>query len=252
MKLTDNTIFITGGGSGIRRGLAEALHAKGNKVIISGRRRRALEEAPKANRGMAFVELDIENPESIASVANLLVKQYPELNVLINNAGIMKVDHVQNAVDDALVSPIVTTNLLGPIRVTSALIEHLKQQPAAWVIHVTAGAAFVPLAVTAAYSATKAALHSFSLSQRYLLNDTSVKVLELAPPYVQIELMGREQTVDPRAMPLREFVDETVRILVTDAHEVLTERVGFLRNDAGPNDAAATQQVNDWFAGGEH
>jgi NAD(P)-dependent dehydrogenase (short-subunit alcohol dehydrogenase family) len=89
---------------------------------------------------------------------NSLVKQYPELNVLINNAGIMKVDNVQNAVDDALASSIVTTNLLGPVRMTSALIEHLKQQPAAWVIHVTSGTAFVPLAVTAAYSATKAAL----------------------------------------------------------------------------------------------
>lgn len=252
MKLTDNTIFITGGGSGIGRGLAEALHAKGNKVIISGRRRSMLEEVANANRGMAFVELDIENPESIASVATLLVTRYPELNVLINNAGIMKVDHVQNAVDDALVSSIVTTNLLGPIRMTSALIEHLKQQPAAWVIHVTSGTAFVPLAVTAAYSATKAALHSFSLSQRYLLKDTSVKVLELAPPYVQTELMGAEQVADPRAMPLREFIDETIRNLRTDAHEVLTERVGFLRNGAGPNDAAATQQVNDWFARGGH
>jgi uncharacterized oxidoreductase len=159
MKPTGNTIFITGGGSGIRRGLAEALHAKGNKVIISGRRRSVLEEVTKANWGMVFVELDIESPASIASVAESLRKHYSELNVLINNAGIMKVDNVQNAVDDALVSSIVTTNLLGPVRMTSALIEHLKQQPAACVIHVTSGTAFVPLAVTAAYSATKAALH---------------------------------------------------------------------------------------------
>ena len=159
MKPTGNTIFITGGGSGIGRGLAEALHAIGNKVIISGRRRSVLEEVTKANWGMVFVELDIESPASIASVAESLRKHYPELNVLTNNAGIMKVDKVQNAVDDALVSSIVTTNLLGPVRMTSALIEHLKQQPAAWVIHVTSGTAFVPLAVTAAYSATKAALH---------------------------------------------------------------------------------------------
>jgi uncharacterized oxidoreductase len=225
MKLTGNTIFVTGGGSGIGRGLAEALHAKGDEVIVSGRRRSMLEEVTKANRGMVFV---------------------------INNAGIMKVDNVQNAVDDALVSSIVTTNLLGPVRMTSALIEHLKQQPAAWVIHVTSGTAFVPLAVTAAYSATKAALHSFSLSQRYLLKDTSVKGLELAPPYVQTELMGAEQVADPRAMPLQEFIDETLQVLGTDAHEVPTERVAFLRNSAGPNDAEATKQVNDWFASGAH
>ena len=152
---------------------------------------------------------------------NSLVKQFPELNVLINNVGIMKVDN-------ALISSIVTTNLLGPIRMTSALIEHLKQRPAAYVIHVTSRTAFVPLAVTAAYSTTRAALHSFSLSQRYLLRDTSVRVLELAPLYVQTELMGPEQVADPRAMPLQGFIDET------DAHGVLTERVAFLRNGAGP------------------
>ena len=128
----------------------------------------------------------------------------------------------------------------------TALIEHLKQQPAAYVIHVTSRTAFVPLAVTAAYSTTRAALHSFSLSQRYLLRDTSVRVLELAPLYVQTDLMGPEQVADPRAMPLQEFIDET------DAHEVLTERVAFLRNGAGPNDAEATKQVNDWFASGAH
>jgi len=87
---------------------------------------------------------------------------------------------------------------------------------------------------------------SFSLSQRYLLKDNSVKVLELAPPYVQTELMGAEQVADQRAMPLQEFIDET------DAHEVLTERVAFLRNGAGPNDAEATKQVNNWFASGAH
>ena len=252
MKLTGNTIFITGGGSGIGRGLAEALHAKGNKVIISGRRRNALEEVAKATPGIDFVELNIEDPKSIAAAAELVVRRHPALNVLINNAGIMKPDGVEGVVDDAVVSSTVTTNLLGPIRMTSALIEHLKRQPAAYVIHVTSGLAFVPMAMTATYSATKAALHSFALSQRYLLKGTSVKVLELAPPYVQTELMGPRQAADPRAMPLKEFIDETVRVLGTDAIEVLTERVGFLRKGAGVNDAAATDQLNDMFASEVH
>ncbi len=247
MKLTGNTIFITGGGSGIGRGLAEALHAKGNQVIISGRRKAALEAVAKANPGIEFVELDIEDPKSIAAAAGLLVKKYPQLNVLINNAGIMKLDGVQGEIDDAAVSSIVTTNLLGPIRMTSALIEHLKQQPQAYVINVSSGLAFVPLALTATYCATKAALHSFSLSQRYLLKDTSVKVLELAPPYVQTELTGPQQAADPRAMPLKDFIDETIQVLGTDAIEVLTERVGLLRNGAGPNDAQATEQFNNMF-----
>jgi uncharacterized oxidoreductase len=173
------------------------LHAKGKKGIISGRRRSVSEEVPKANREIAFVEPDIESPANIASVAESLRKRYPILSVLVNKAGIMKVDNVQDAVDHAFVPSIVATNLLGPIRMTSALIEHLKQQPAAWVTHVTSGTAFVPVAVTAAYSATRAAHHPFSFSQQYVVKDT-IWVLELAPPYVQTELMSAEQVAGPR------------------------------------------------------
>jgi uncharacterized oxidoreductase len=252
MKLTGNTIFITGGGSGIGRGLAEALHKLGNKVIISGRRKAVLDETTAANPGMASVELNIEDPASIAAVAAKLVVEYPALNVLINNAGVMKMDSVQGVVDDAAVSSIVTTNLLGPIRMTSALIEHLKAQPAAYVINVTSGLAFIPLAMTATYCATKAALHSFSLSQRYLLKGTSVKVLELPPPYVQTELMGPGQASDPRAMPLKEFIDETIQVLGTDAEEVSVARLAFLRNEAGPGDSAFTAKFNDMMAGESH
>src|ERR1700678_1872571 len=147
MKLTGNTIFITGGGSGIGRGLAEALHQYGNQVIISGRRKGHLEEVTKANPGMAFMELDITDPASIASVAKTLVAEYPKLNVVINNAGIMKMDDAGGVMDDDVIVGTLTTNLMGPIRMTSALIEHLKQQPDAAVIHMTSGLAFVPLAV---------------------------------------------------------------------------------------------------------
>lgn len=249
MKLTGNTIFITGGGSGIGRGLAEALHAKGNKVIISGRRKAVLEETVKANPGMEFVELNIDDPANIEAVAKRLVAEHPELNVLINNAGITRLDGVAGVVDDAAVVSIVTTNLLGPIRMTSALIEHLKKQPVAHVIHVTSGLAFTPLAMAATYSATKAALHSFSLSQRYLLKDTSVKVLEIVPPYVQTELGGPQQASDPRAMPLKDYIAETIEVLGTDADEVLVKNVAFLRNGTGPNDAAFTAKFNDMMVG---
>ena len=249
MKLAGNTIFITGGGSGIGRALAEALHAKGNQVIISGRRKSALAETVTANPGMASVELDVEDPASIAAVAKKLVEDYPKLNVLVNNAGIMKMDGVDGVVDDATVASIVTTNLLGPIRMTSALIEQLKGQPESAVINVTSGLAFTPMAATATYCATKAALHSFTMSQRYLLRGTSVKVLELAPPYVQTELMGDQQKTDPRAMPLQEFMDETMAVLGTDADEVLTERVKMLRNNPGPGEWAFVQKFNDMMAG---
>jgi len=249
MKLTGNTIFITGGGSGIGRGLAEALHDLGNQVIISGRRKAVLEKTTQANPGMAFVELNIENPASIAAVAERLTTEHPKLNVLVNNAGIMKPDGVAGVVDDALVASIVTTNLLGPIRMTSALIEHLKKQPEAAVAYVTSGLAFVPLALTATYSATKAAIHSYALSQRFLLKGTNVKVLELAPPYVQTELMGSHQASDPRAMPLKDYIEETIAALGTDVNEVLVERVGMLRNNPGPKEHEFVNKFNDMMAG---
>ena len=245
MKMTGNTIFITGGGSGIGRGLAEALHKLGNEVIISGRRQNVLDETVKANPGMTSVELDIESPESITAVAKQLIAEHPKLNVLINNAGIMANDKVDGVVDDAMVESVVTTNLLGPIRMTSALLEHLKGQDGATVIYVSSGLAFVPLAMSATYSATKAAIHSFAMSQRYVLKDTGVRVLELAPPYVQTELMGDRQKNDPMAMPLEDFLAETVNLLGEDSDEILVQRVMMQRNNPGPGEAAFVVKMND-------
>jgi uncharacterized oxidoreductase len=252
MKLTGNTIFITGGGSGIGRGLAEALHQHGNQVIISGRRTGHLEEVAKANPGMAFIELDITDLASIESVAKTLIAEYPTLNVVINNAGIMKMDDASGVMDDDVIVGTLTTNLMGPIRMTSALIEHLKQQPDAAVIHMTSGLAFVPLAMTAVYSATKAALHSYTMSQRFRLKGTKVKVLEIAPPYVQTELLGPDMKSDPRAMPLKDFIEETVKNLGTDADEVLTERVGMLRNNPGPEEWAFVEKFNSMMTENPH
>jgi uncharacterized oxidoreductase len=250
MKVTGNTIFITGGGSGIGRGLAEALHAAGNQVIISGRRKEKLADVTQANAGMDSIELDLENTASIAAAAKTLTQMYPKLNVLINNAGIMLPDHVQTTLEDATVSSVITTNLLGPMRMTSALIEELKTQPASYVINVTSGLGFRPLAMTATYSATKAALHSYTLSQRYLLKDTSVKLLELIPPYVQTELMGAGQAEDPRAMPLKEFIAEVMTLLATDVNEILVQRVIEHRTSAGLHDYEAMTRLNDLMSAG--
>ena len=245
MKLTGNTIFITGGGSGIGRALAEALHGQGNQVIISGRRAARLAEVVAANPGMASVELNIEDPASVVAVAAQLIADYPALNVLINNAGVMTLDTADSVVDDAVLTSTITTNLMGPIRMTSALIEHLKAQPTAAVMYVTSGLAFTPSASFAVYSATKAALHSYILSQRYALKGTNVQVREIAPPYVQTELTGSHQTTDPRAMPLKDYIAETIALLGTDADEVLVERVLPLRSNAGPNEGAFVNQFND-------
>ena len=246
MKITGNTIFITGGGSGIGRGLAEALHKTGNQVIISGRRKGHLEEVVKANPGMKFVELNVEDPKSIESVAKKLIAEHPRLNVIVNNAGIMSADMVENPVEDKAIESIVVTNLLGPIRVTSAFIEHLKKQPSATVITVSSGLAFVPLAFTATYSATKAAIHSYSMSLRHRLKNTSVKVVEIAPPWVKTELMGAND--DPRQMPLDEFINETIKLLATDTDEVVVERAQFFRKNPGPNEHQLVNGFNDQMA----
>jgi uncharacterized oxidoreductase len=243
MKLTENTIFITGGGTGIGRGLAEALHKLGNKVIISGRRKEHLDATTKASPGMDSVELDIADSANIAAVAKKLIADYPALNVLINNAGIMLIDDAAGGIDDQLLTSTVTTNFVGPIRLTSALIEHLKKQTKATVIYNSSALAFVPLALTAVYSATKAALHSYVLSQRYKLKGTSVSVLEMSPPWVQTDLLNSNE--EPRAMPLKNFIEETMKVLGTDAEEILVEQAKPFRNNPGPNESALVTQFND-------
>src|SRR6202521_3188134 len=126
MNLIGNTIFITGGGSGIGRGLAEELHKRGNKVIIAGRRKSHLDSVVKAHPGIEAVELDIADPDSIKAVAKKLIAEHPNLNVLINNAGIMEVDQAAGVVDDRLLVSTVTTNLLVIIQLTSSLVDHLN------------------------------------------------------------------------------------------------------------------------------
>ena len=252
MKLTGNTIFITGGGSGIGRGLAEALHQRGNKVIISGRRRAALDAVLAANPGMAAIELDITDPASINRAAARLIAEHPDLNVLINNAGIMQPDQAAGQMDDALMVAILTTNLMGPIRMSAALIEHLKGSRNAVIAYTTSVLGFVPLAVTAVYSATKAALHSYILSQRFLLRDTNIRVLEIAPPWVRTELMNSQEA--EQAMPLDAFIAETVAVLGTDEDEILVEGAKVFRANVGPAEHGFVNDFNaqmlPLFAGG--
>ena len=230
MQIKGNTILITGGGSGIGRGLAEAFHAEGNQVIIAGRRKDMLESAIAANPGMKSVVLDIESADAIRTFAGEIRAAYPALNVVIHNAGIMRPESVHaGATADA--ESIIATNLLGPIRLTAALLPSLVAQPRAAIITVSSGLAFVPLAFTPTYCATKAAIHSYTQSLRYQLRGTAVEVLELIPPYVQTELMGARQQSDPNAMPLKDYIAETMKILKTSPTpaEICVERVKPLR-----------------------
>ena len=244
MKLTGNTIFITGGGSGIGRGLAEAFHQRGNKVIISGRRRANLDAVVAANPGMEAVELDITDPESIDAVAARLIAEHPDLNVLINNAGIMLPDGAAGPVDDKLLVDTVTTNLVGPIRMTSVLVEHLKGKKDAVIAYTSSVLGYVPMAVTAVYSATKAAIHSYALSQRFLLKGAGVHVLEIAPPWVRTDLMNSSEAQE--AMPLDQFIAEAMAVFGTDVDEILVEGAKAFRSNVGPNEHALVTTFNEF------
>lgn len=232
MQITGNTILITGGGSGIGRGLAEAFHQAGNQVIISGRRQSALDDVIAANPGMVGYTVDIADKADVAAFADRVIAAHPGLNAVINNAGIMVGEDVVSGGDYLeIAEATVATNLLGPIRLIAALLPHLQHQPWAAVLTVSSGLAFVPMAATPTYSATKAAIHSYSQSLRHLLRNTSVEVIEIAPPYVQTFLQGAHQATDPNAMPLDEFLAETMALLASapESGEILVERVKGMR-----------------------
>lgn len=232
MNITGNTILITGGGTGIGRALAEALHAKGNQVVITGRRETALRETAAANPGMAWAVLDIADPAAIQAFAVRVAKDHPALNVVINNAGIMQAeDLTADPFDLSVAEATITTNLLGPIRLTAALLPQLRKQPAATVITVSSGLAFIPLAATPTYNATKAAIHSWSQSLRHQVAGTSVEVLELVPPAVATDLMPGHAD-SPHSMPLADFTTEVVGLIErreTPRGEIQVERVKPLR-----------------------
>lgn len=231
MKMSGNTILVTGGSAGIGKSLAEALHALGNKVVITGRRKDALDAITAANPGMVGYVLDMSDAKAIERFAGDTATQHPDLNIVVNNAGIMVAENVPEADYLKTAEDTITTNLLGPIRLTAALLPHLKSQADATVMTVSSGLAFVPKVQTPTYSATKAAIHSYSMAIREQLRQTSVKVVEIAPPYVQTELMGAQQASDPNAMPLADFITEVIAILSSDPNveEVIVERCKPLR-----------------------
>ena len=241
------TVVITGGNSGIGEALAHRWHDAGNTVIVSGRRREALEQAIAGRANMHAIELDLERPAAIEAAARRLVTQHPALNVLVNNAGIMRFETVERGRDLADAEATVATNLLGPIRMTNALIDHLAAQPDAAIVTVTSGLAFVPLIDTPTYCATKAAIHSYTVSLREALKGR-VEVIELVPPAVQTELTPGQST-RPGYQPLEEFADEAFALLNRrpTPPEILVERVKWLRGaEAEQRFDETVTQLNDF------
>jgi uncharacterized oxidoreductase len=199
-----------------------------------------------ANPGMHALEVNVAEPASVRRAAKRLIADYPSLNVLINNAGIMLFDEAAGALNEKTLDAELQTNLAGPIRLTAALIEHLKNQKRATIIYNSSTLAFTPLAAFALYSATKAAVHSYAMSQRFALRDTSVSVQELVPPWVGTGLVGSAD--DPRAMPLGAFVEETIDALASEAEEIVVQKARINRDNAGPNEHKFVQELNTYMA----
>lgn len=230
MKTTGNTIFITGGTSGLGLGLALRWHELGNKVIIGGRRKELLDQIATEHAGIDTVVLDVDDPASIQAAFDDVTTRYPELNAVLTMSGIMLPENLLDPEHLKTAEAIITTNLLGTIRTVTQFTPYLAGKPDATILTVSSGLAFVPLAITPTYNATKAAIHSYTQSLRIQLADTGIQVIELIPPAVQTALMNQED--DPRSMPLDDYLTETMTLLADhpDAEEIAVQRVGFLRD----------------------
>ncbi|MBT2486084.1 MULTISPECIES: SDR family oxidoreductase [unclassified Microbacterium] len=240
MNITGNTIFIPGATSGIGLALARALRAKGNTVIVGGRRTELLREIAAADPGMHTVQIDTTDADSIRTAASEVLAAHPELNVLIAMAGVMRVeDWTQPSGFLGTAEETVVTNVLGPIRLISAFIEHLGSVPDATVMTVSSGLAFTPLRATPSYNASKAAIHMLSESLRLQWAGTGVQIMELEPPAVRTGLLpGHEE--NESAMPLDDFIAEVMELIETqpDTTEIQVENVKFLRYGEARGDYA--------------
>jgi len=230
MKTTGNTILVTGGGSGIGQALAQRWHDAGNKVIVTGRNAAKLDAAIAGRPNMSAISLDVTNANAIAAFAKEIIAKFPDLNILVNNAGIMNAEDARIGRDLTQAEATVITNILGPIRLIDALVDHLSAQDGAAIVNVTSGLAFVPLPKAPTYSATKAAMHSYSVALRLQLAG-KVEVIELAPPAVRTELTPGQSTREGY-MPLDEFADEVMALFATEPtpEEILVQNVLPLRN----------------------
>jgi uncharacterized oxidoreductase len=231
MNISGNTVFIPGSTSGIGLALALELQTRGNTVIVGGRRAALLDRIAAEHPGLDTVPIDTADPASIESAAKEVLAKHPDLNVLIAMAGIMRLeDWHQPQSFLASAESVVTTNVLGPIRLIAAFIEHLQAQPDATIVTVSSGLAFAPLSVTPSYNASKAAIHMLSESIRLQLAGMSVKIVELEPPAVRTSLLPGQEDSEV-AMPLEEFIAEAAALLEAqpDAREIQVERVKFLR-----------------------
>jgi len=224
MNLTNNTVLITGGTSGIGLELAKRLSKLGNTIIVTGRDANKLQRAKAEVPHLHTIQSDVSNIAEIDSLFVRVIREFPQMNILINNAGIMRTINLH----DTKVSPAelireIETNLCGPIQMTSKFLPHLKTKATAAVVNVSSGLAFVPLPTSPIYCATKAAIHSFTQSLRVQLKNTKIKVFELAPPATKTELLDNSNPEDMKGvaiMRVEDMVAAAIKGLQSDQLEI--------------------------------
>jgi uncharacterized oxidoreductase len=224
LKLSGHTILITGGATGIGLALAQRLLQEGNRVIVCGRSDAALQKAQQNAPGLITRVCDVADRESRRSMVEWLEASHPSLNVVVNNAGVQyRRDFTGDAAMDTLDQE-VAINLTAPIHLIAELLPMLRTQEQGLIINVTSGLAFSPMADVPVYCATKAALHSFTLSLRHQLKATAIRVVEIAPPIVDTGLGGDTRSggvASSRMMPAEDFATEALAKLATDEDEIL-------------------------------
>jgi len=219
MNITNNTVLITGGATGIGFALAEKFLQNKNTVIVCGRRAEKLKTAREKLPGLAVIQCDVSKKDERVSLVTSVTKDYPELNILINNAGIqrpMTTDRLGS--DTETLEQEIATNLTAPINLSGLLWRHLAGKKESAIVIITSGLGYTPIAEYPVYCATKAALHSFSMTLRHQLKDTSVKVFEIIPPIVNTDLKGEGVRI-PGGISAGETAAETMKALETDAYE---------------------------------
>ncbi len=230
MKTKDNTILITGGTSGIGLGFAKKFLELGNKVIICGRREDRLKKIKNEFNEIETIICDVQDETQRVRLAEQVIKDFPQINVLINNAGIQLLSDLSHELNMERINREVGINLIAPIHLTSLFARHLIKQKEAAIINISSGLAFVPIAPVSIYCAAKAAIHSITLSLRHQLKNTNVKVFEIAPPSVDTEL-GADRRKDKLSthggISVDEFIAEAMEYL---EHDVYESAVGAAKN----------------------
>ena len=238
MELRGRTALITGGGTGIGLALASRFLAAGSRVIVCGRRGTVLRDAAAAHPGLVTRVCDLAREEDRAALVDWVVAEHPALDLLVNNAGIQRRIRLDAPEPWADTRQELAINVDAPIHLALALLPHLRRRGGA-IVNVTSGLSFVPYVAAPVYSATKAALHSFTLSLRHQLAGSGVRVVEIIPPAVNTDLGG--VGLHDAGAPLEHFADEVVARLVAGEEEIAY-------GHARPRAAAAHDAFDEFFA----